>query len=91
MEITTKHNIDEEVYIVEKSSNGFLFPRIETIKRIQVGGKAFEEYKFDNTTRSEEGLFTDVKKVKEQAKEQAKKHYEKNLELIDDEILRKLL
>jgi len=86
MKIQTKYNIGDEVYIIRESGLGTTYfkPVVEKIKNILIGGKIWEKYQFNNTSRAEKDIFTDIEKAKLEARKMAKEHYEKNLMIIKE-------
>lgn len=87
MEIKTKYDVGQKVYIVTCSGFGTEYFKVvkETIRGINVGGKSWEQYDVGNTTRAERDIFLDLELAKNKAREKAKEHYEKNLKFIDEE------
>jgi hypothetical protein len=87
-EFKTKYGLNEEVYhVVHSGMNGFWGVAKDRISRINFGGKAFEQYEVNGSHRAERSLYKTEKEAKEAAKEKAKEHYERNLEIIDEQKL----
>jgi len=89
MEIKTKYDIGQEVFIVH--SSGLMSNYYKVVQRkitnINIGGKVWERYSVGSNNRAEKEIFTELKEAKKLALEKAKEHYEKNIEIINEQKL----
>jgi hypothetical protein len=89
MEINTKYDIGQMVFIVRASGFNNEFYKVEKleIRNIKLGGKSWETYEIGNTCRGGQDIFTDLEKAKINARIKAKEHYERNIEIIEEQRL----
>lgn len=66
MIIETKYDIGDRLFYIDEYQNRVKIER-GTIKRINTGGKVWEEYDFGGQTRAESAIFTTFIDAKKQA------------------------
>lgn len=83
--ITTKYSVGDKLYIVTSRGLETTFDvTLGVITSINIGGKYWEKYQFNSTTRGENEIYTDLAEAKKAAKAKAKEHYDRNIAHIDD-------
>lgn len=83
MIIETKYDIGDKLFYTRMWENRVKVER-GIIKRINTGGKVWEEYDLGGDTRSESNLFTDFDEAKKQAIKQQKEQCEKLMEWVNE-------
>lgn len=83
MEIKTKYDVGDNLWYIRLWDGIFEIEK-GVIKRISVGGKVWERYEIDNTTRAEKDLYEDFTEAKKVALEKQKEQNEKAIQIVKD-------
>lgn len=88
--ITTKYSVGDDVYIIDSRGIGmpYFSVEIDTIRSISLGEYGSPTYEFRIAKRNDRDIYTDLEAAKKAAKKQAKDHYERNLQLINEQQLK---
>ena len=82
MFIETKYDIGDKMFYTRMWENRVTVEK-GTIKKINAGGKVWEEYDLGSVTRAEKDLFTDFTEAKARAVKEQKEQCEKLMEWVD--------
>lgn len=84
MKIETKYEIGEKLFWVDSHQNQYRI-RFSSIKSINIGGKASEQYEIGNTTRAERELFTSFEAAKNRARECQLERNDRLLQVVEEQ------